>query len=450
MFPIGFNYGNTNLISNDTNQYGVYYSEPDAGLWVCQRVLATNAIFRHKMAGAEATALGLPMLQVDPTGDSSYDTHRYSSIALMGDGHLYIAGMMHDNLLRMVKTTSAGNINAWSSATTALPSCGDDCTYPTFMHRPDGSVRMYLRTGVGSAHNFSGAGDSYFWTTSPTGSTWGGRTMIFKGCSVANAKGLGLIGDPAEDPSTHLPTDTDFNWSCYPSPPFVEDLGGGKWIEHWFWVWRQGASTVPDDTLPSYMQYRSVTNTWHTADGTQVTLPVDPINTLSVQTGLVHDVGQPAYTNQGGICVDENHRPYIVMGRNPFYLVRWTGTAWTQTRLGVNGAIVPGPSSRYVNSPVFPYLFKGAMSWLCSGSAAFGGQDQPMLVRADGSSHAYLGPAVPESETAGHIGPFSGERYAGFGDPYAMRKRGTMELLIPEGNDPKIHVFGNRVHMKKH
>jgi hypothetical protein len=403
-----------NLVSDGIYRYAAWYSVDGATAYFGRQALAGGAWTIHTFAGADATTLDLPVPD---------DDHNFPAVALLGDGKAVVLANMHGEELKALVSDNAvaSDITEWTAL--SLTGIGTRVTYPIPVHRPDGSTRLYFREG--GALTGSARSDSAFWETAADGSTYGTKTTIFQGLEVPNAKGAGVAGDDAS-------TDTEFNWCAYPTVPVVTDAGGGEFIEHWAWCWRNRDSGVnPDRTnvLPSYMQYRSATDSWHAIDGTEVTLPVDPVNTLAVQTGLT--AAAEGYLNWGGLAIDGDGFPHMMVSRNPHYHQWWDGAAWQQDSYGSAGGWTLGGVT--VLGRLNCVWLRGALWIMTAGGPT--DDRRPRLWRLDGTGSVCLGGTIP-----------GGGTWEFYLDPVRWRD-GVVDVFTPDGATPRVVSFGDNVRM---
>lgn len=451
MNPLNGGHWTVNLISNDTTRYMVMWAENE-DLIVGRQVIGQRnwTTFRIAPGTIAGNPLNLP---------GHLDTHCNCAIALMGDGSLKVWANMHKSTvvptapLQMIKCPNpAGALNVWLADT--LPGAMAANSYPTPIHHPDGSVRFYIRCG--DQPSGSGRSDGFIWDAPAVNDIFGPAVRIFQGLSVPNAKGQNLVGDNSNN-------DTGFNWSPYHAVPYVQDLGGGDYIEHWCWVWRRdGADVDPARTnvKPSYMTFDSRDGLWRSINGTVVNLPIDPINDVAVQTGLVGppNAAQPTsgnYTNGMAITLDGSLKPHIIASKLPFWHMFYDGAAWQQELVGtytpggvfgVGNALIAG--NQRMNSRLTIYWHDGFLWYLGSGGDTGGNQQQCRLWRADGAAQKVtLASYVPVTNECEARAIIFGEPFEAYADPEAYRRRGTIEVLIPFGDTPYVRTFGNNTQM---
>lgn len=481
--------GATNAVamtSDATWRYCAMYTL-DFGMLIGRQAVnsPTSVWTTHKLAGAEVTAMGLPLIK---------DTHAYPGIALLGDGKLAVWGNMHggtttNDQLRMIITTNgpssgAADISAWSSAT--LPSVGTRCSYPTPVQLPDGRVFFMIRdTGI------SALGDWGCWFCPAGSSTFGARATIFQGLAVPNAGGPGVTG------GNSAAGDTVDNWSAYPTRPVVHDYGNGRYKMAMMGTWRvfgapasmqTWATANSFGTVPSvsgvdqsvmacttmfYVEYRSWTDTWHAIDGTQVFLPFDPVNTTAIRTGLVPNDDRGAastlnaqgvitslgwnYANEGGFCLDAQDHPHYMLGRSPHYHITHDGTSWVQTRLTTSGQSLALGGGKLGFTPIGPLLMNGEIWWLCTGESFTSPISARMLLaKPDGSTYRGFGSVLPitaEVNTMLQPPPATGNfalTLCFAPDPEGLRRRGTLEVMVPVGDTPRTEMWGNGMRAVAH
>lgn len=421
------NYG-PNLITTEDGltDYAVWYD--DAGeLHVGKRVRATQqwgvSHTEYTFAGAARTALGLPV---------ALDGHNYAAIARDRLGYLHVWANMHLDTCRQVKSANPDDITAWADATTALPSVGARCTYPSPVQLPGGDFFFWMRTGrayggAGTPNDISGRANTQAWRN--INGVWQPKVELFRGLTVPNAKGPGVDGDDSEN-------ETVYNWSSYPVTTHVE----ASWQPHpgrihMAWVWRIDGNDARTNITPSYAYSDDGGVTWKAIDGSAVTLPIDPVNSLNVQCGVTHQ-GE-GYINGGGLCLDpRTGYPVITVSSSPWYEIKWTGSAWTQTTIGTTEL-----HGRTISNLLIPYAVGGHL-WLLTNDntppVSRYGHRMMMLAKRDGTTHVKLGDRV----RAG--GPYG--TWEARANPVAHRLFGTVEVLIPNGNSPRVYSFGGGRH----
>jgi len=441
----------------------------------------------YTFAGAPRTALGLP--------NDGTDQHDYPAIAVDGLGRLHLWANMHlAATLRAVVSTAAHTTDGWlatagwTSAAADFPGMQGSITYPTPITLADGRLWFYIRTGPAGSQ--SGRGDSYFWTRAAAGTSWAGPTTIFQGLSVPDAGGPGVPGSgPSVDDLT--------NWNAYPTNPVVEsERSPHPGRLHMSWIWRGLGADEDSNTLPSYGYSDDGGATWSAIDGTALTLPVTPLNSIAarfpgsafvqsiqresslvfaaldtpnhglevgnqiryqgkasfngiftvavvngsllvwVQAGANDPAGGTGtldlgdgYTNWGGLAVDDDGLPHVVASSNPVVYVRRNAAndAWVQSTIPnpLNGIIHLGLAT----NP--PWLAGGL--WMLKQSDPGHARRCRLYQITGGTGNVVLSGAVGGS----------GSAFEPSMDPEAYRRFGTVEVLAPDGDSPRVFTFGN-------
>jgi hypothetical protein len=421
----GYQWG-SNLVSDDTYRYAVFMTAT-FGVRVGRQTIATGAWTYHDIDGAAATALALPV---------GNDDHHFAALGIDSTGRLWLAVHMHNHPLRWIVTTNPQDITAWSVGP-ALPGINTRNTYPVFIKRPDGTLRFWLRSGpTGSG---SGRSNSMCWVESE-GSWSTSVPLMFQGLEVPDAGGPGINGSGAD-------VENETNWSPYVARPAVEDHGDGTWTEHWFLIWRHRSSPAGSEAggsyppgmvvertniLPSYLQYRSVTDSWHAIDGTPVTFPVHPLNNPAIQTGLT--AGAEGWINLFGYTIDDDGHPHVTLSRDPVYHLWWNGESWQQAQVVTAGANYQ--YSTVIATPVQAVWLRGRLLYLAMGSHA---TNQRTPVLADESSGSIVRLGGINSLVAGFTPNYDHE---------ALRTRGVVEVMTPTMTQASVVSFGDGARMR--
>lgn len=241
----------------DGIRYAVWYDD------------SRNPIIGKQAAGQQAwETFDLSTVSGNPLGaPAQLDIHMKVVLVVDGDGVVHVAGNFHNQSWRSVRTTTAGDITAWTDQSSAIGGSSSS-GYAQFVRLLNGDVLAFWREGT------SGDGDIYFnrWD----GSTWGTKVELLDGTTSS------------ENPYLHR---------------IAVDRGGRI---HLFCVWR---STSGADTNSDFSYLRSDDNgeTWRQTDGTQYTLPVThaavevAVSTAATGSGLL---------NAGGCDADASGNPH--------------------------------------------------------------------------------------------------------------------------------------------
>jgi hypothetical protein len=219
------------------------------------------------------------------------DTHHNVVVAVDGDGYIHVAANHHDNTLRYLRSTNAGDITAW----TKLAMVGTQETsvsYPQFVRLSGGDLLLFYRNGS------SGNGDTYLNRYAKSSKTWSRVSQVFSGTTASPTR------------------------SSYMNRIVLDSAG----TLHLFYLWR--ISTDPSGNYDvSYIKSTDSGVTWTTAGGSAQTLPIDPTNTAPVV------IAGAGYVNQTGASVDSNNVPHACWwitsgGVSDLHHVYYAGGAW--------------------------------------------------------------------------------------------------------------------------
>jgi hypothetical protein len=250
-----------------------------------------------------------------------------------------------------------------------------------------------------------------------------------------------------------------------------------------------------ENVLPSYAYSDDKGDTWHAIDGTQLTLPITPVNaaaaripgntrltsidrsggivaataddpnhgivagqsvavrisddnsfdgtfTVAVVSGTAIFWGQagadttagPGFLSRGeggglisggGVTVDDDGNPHMIISAGPSWWIRHNGTTWTSSTLanplhGVTHSIIAACHWQHGNL----YMLK----WGSPQS-----RRRPRIWQITGSDQVVFG-IGGEVDSRGLNNPVL--------DPEAARLFDTIEVLTPDGNTPRVATFG--------
>jgi hypothetical protein len=227
---------------------------------------------RQRPGSSEWEIVNMAKLPGNPlSAPTAEDEHNVYAIATDARGGVHIAGNMHDDPLRYVRS-AAGGFGTWKRA--PGPARHDRVTYPAFTALPDGTLLFWRRVGS------SGQGRIELDALQPGASSW--RSI-----------GTVLDGRPnGEGP--------------YLNHVAIDRTSG---VIHLLFEWRasQDAATTND---VGYARSADGGRTWEAADGTSISTPITHetaemvLDTRPVGSGL---------RNQGGLTVDAAGRPHGVV-----------------------------------------------------------------------------------------------------------------------------------------
>lgn len=455
----------------------------NSGMRLARRLRTGHTWVKWDVTGAAATEMQLP--------NTDGDSHKWASLMVDGAGILHVWGNMHADptnavppgALNYIKSTSSVLLNsAWppdgvggrpSMVATTLPGARTGNTYPLPCRLSDGRLVLFIRDGptdVSGGPNASGSGRSNtsIWTLNATGSAWSARRLFFRGIGGGGTAETGVVGEtftfpglPTRGPGTvpaidgHYFPDDSSNFSAYTTMPFV-DLQDRIHIS---WIWRQTPVTDVGrsiNVMPGYAYSDDGGFTWKAANGTAITLPITPFdgNNPACRTGLLHPSGwsgsdgpHDQYLNWGGMCVDNNFHPVICVSQNPWLKLTWNGkppagTGWTQTSITADPVGTRSGGTQLggyqMTGRMNCYWFRNAL-WILTNVAT--PYRHIVLLRADGTDAVWLGPQTigPQLSTAG---PGSAGAWEAHADPYAYLYSNSIEILLPDGDEPRVFEFG--------
>lgn len=219
------------------------------------------------------------------------DGHNFYSLGIDAEGYLHVAGNVHANKLRYVRSKRPHTLDAWEDAGMIGPDEGR-VSYPKFFNLPDGTLLFLYRDGV------AGDGDTFLNRYDPTAGQWGRVHKLVDGGSDSV--------------------------SFYPNHVSTRDGS-----IHIAGVWRSGSPNTARDV--TYLRSDDGGDTWVQADGTPQTIPLRHGNgdvalpTAPEGSGLL---------NGGGLEVDTDGRPHVAQlmyderGRTQVFHIWHDGTRW--------------------------------------------------------------------------------------------------------------------------
>lgn len=279
---VSFCQDNLTTTVDGKTQYAVWWDDSDHPQ-IASRSLPNGAW--STSVDLSGTALGV----------GTIDGHNVLSVAVDSLGYIHISGNMHDVGLIYIRSTNPNSIAAWTTASMS-GSNETSVTYPTFVRLPNGTLLFFYRSGA------SADGDLYLNTYNATTQFW---TQIGK---LVN----GIVS--SESPYwNHIAI----------SPSGVIGLS---------WTWRNELGSASALTDLSYMQSADGGNTWKTAAGAALTLPVSHTSTPSIVV-VPFSVGS-GYVNCSGADFDSAGRyhqanlRYDTNGNTQIKHTWFDGTTW--------------------------------------------------------------------------------------------------------------------------
>jgi hypothetical protein len=308
-----------------------------------------------------------------PTDD---DLHNAYVIAVDSLGYVHVAGNMHNDPLRYIRSQRPRDLRSWDVASVEGPT--SIATYPTFVELNDGTLLFWHRQGI------SGDGFLLLDRLPPGERTW---------------EHIGVFADgrPTQE-------------SAYVHDVAVDPDSG---TVHVLFSWRIAGGALTTNDV-GYARSRDGGRTWETSDGGGLTLPMThPTSDVVVDTS---DTGS-GLVNHGGLTLDARGRPHgAVMfdrpgGSRSFKHVWLDRNAWRSETL----------DSVIDSRPAIAATPDGKV-WLLGGRRG-------RLVGVDvtpGSDHRRREIApVPSGWEVAY-------------DTQALIRHGTVEILVPNGREPRV------------
>lgn len=247
------------------------------------------------------TTTDLSALAGSPLGaTTAADLHNAYSIGVDSLGYVHVAGNMHGDNLRYVRSTNPEDITAWSAGLAMTGQNETLVSYPRFLRHPDGTLMFTYRKGS------SGNGDNYM------------KVLTTAAVLVANQvwtdRGKYIEG------TTAVPTENAYHGKMW---------CGSDGILRTFFAWTPSG----DARDLSYAQTADKGVTWTKVDGTPLTLPIRHADAIvypaDASVGLI---------NSCPCAVDNAGRPHTVNlvsdGTNrQFTHIWWNGSAWVSQTL---------------------------------------------------------------------------------------------------------------------
>lgn len=272
---------------------------------------------RRRLPDGQWSTTDLGKLPGNPlSAPTDADPHNVYAIAVDAGGYVHVAGNMHADRLRYVRSARPGSIDGWLTGT-MVGAQESSVTYPAFIRAPDGALLFFYRDGV------AGSGDTVVNRLEPgPGPTpWERVTTLVDGRSSGESPYLQRVA--------------------------VDPVHGAI---HVVFVWRGSAGLVTNRDI-SYARSDDGGATWRASNGTS--LPT-PMNHADADVVVPTDPGSLIVINQGGLAVDGRGRPHAVFrvrspgegeGDGDGLLHVWQeGRAWRQEVVASERAVEGRPA----------------------------------------------------------------------------------------------------------
>jgi hypothetical protein len=361
-----------NLWSTEDAQYAVWVA-PDGTTFAGRRSL--DGQWRRVDL---STIPGNPL--AIPTED---DQHNVYAIAVDSLGYVHIAGNMHGDPLRYVRSSRPGDLESLAAGEMAGP--GSRVTYPRFVALPDGTLLFFRREGG------AGNGAIVLDTLEPGERAWRHVGAVLDGRPTEE----GVYVHPAVDPWTGT-VHVFFVWRGSPEPRTTNDVG--------------------------YARSRDGGRTWETSDGRRLPAPIThPTAEILIDTHP-RDSGLRSIS----LTVDREGNPHGMAtfqvpdgGRRIEHL--WhDGTRWQWTE--VEASVIDG-------RPAIAAMDDGRL-WLLGAS---GSDLVAVEVTSDGGGELRPIGRVPQRWEVAY-------------DTQALIRRCRVEMLVPDGSEPRVVIADLAAH----
>lgn len=294
---------NDNLWTSGDAQYAVWV-DPDGRPFAGRRQLPDGPWTVADLGAVPGNPLAVP---TEP------DAHNVYAIAVDAEGYVHVAGNMHADPLRYVRSSQPGSIDQWTAGT-MVGSEEASVTYPAFVLAPDGTLLFFYRDGG------AGGGNTILNRLAPGTGAWERVATLIDGRSSGE--------------------------SAYLQHVAVDAAGAIQLV----FVWRAGEDPATNADV-SYARSEDGGRTWLASDGSMLELP---ITHGAADVAVPTRPGSLQLVNQGGLAVDGSGRPHAVFrARSPVQgegvLHVWRDdTAWrrelllTDRSVGGRPALVAG------------------------------------------------------------------------------------------------------------
>jgi BNR repeat-containing family member len=234
--------------------------------------------------GPEGTwrTFDLGALPGNPLGaPTAPDAHRVYVVAVDRAGYVHVAGNMHADPLRYVRSERPFDVDSWVRPG-MVGADERSVTYPTFVRAPDGDLLFFYRDGT------AGHGDVLLNRLDRSTGRWQRVGVLVEGRSSGESPYLQHVAVDRERGNVHV-----------------------------VFLWRAGNGADTNRDV-SYLRSPDSGRTWQASDGSPRSLPVTHRTAEVVAPTTSRS---PTLLNQGALAVDPSGQPHAV------FLVRRGGSA---------------------------------------------------------------------------------------------------------------------------
>jgi hypothetical protein len=358
-----------NLWSTPEHQYAVWVA-PDGTPFAGRRLRGSEDWEVTNLAQIPGNPLAAP------TAD---DEHNVYAIAVDASGYVHVAGNMHADPTRYIRSVRPGDLGEWQTAEFARSSA--EVTYPQFVGLPDGTLLFFRREGV------AGEGTVHLDALDPGAAEWRHVGAVLASPETGESAYLHDVAVDARSGSVHLL----FEWRATGGSDTNNDVG--------------------------YARSRDRGRTWETTDGRRLSLP---ISHATAETVVDTRPANSGLRNSGGLTVDADGHPHGVIvlepvpGSRALEHVWHDGSTWQRTEL--DGSLLDGRPAIATSREGRVWMF-GAKGGRLEAVDITDGSDGPRRSLA----------AVPPSWEATF-------------DTEALRRFERIEILVPDAAAPRVVV----------
>ena len=198
-----------NLWSAGSRQYAVWVG-PDGAAHAGSRRRGSDQWKSFDLAKIPRNPLA------EPTADDSHDVY---AIATDAEGNVHVAGNMHDNSLRYVRSPAGTGLQTWEPR--PAPSGDPSVTYPVFTALPDGTLLFWRRQGI------SGAGNIVLDSLPPGARRWRHLGVVLDGAASNESPYLHHIAVDPRSGAIHLM----FEWRATGAVETNADVGYARSLD---------------------------------------------------------------------------------------------------------------------------------------------------------------------------------------------------------------------------
>ncbi len=224
-----------------------------------------------------------------------WDSHNYVTLAIDKEGHLHVAGNMHNSPLIYFRSAMPGDISGLAAIPCMTGKREDRMTYPQFINGPDGALYFTYRDGQ------SGRGSNLYNRYDEKRREWSR-----------------LIDTPLFDGLGRM--------SAYPEGP----LQGPDGYWHMAWLWRDTPDAATCHDL-GYAKSRDLVH-WQTIAGNPIALPISAqtpgviLDPIPPGGGIINGSGKLGFDKQGRVVVA--YHKFDTEGATQVYLARAGNGTW--------------------------------------------------------------------------------------------------------------------------